>query len=90
MTKKVMILMGGFSSEREVSLISGKGIIKALNKKGYEVIEHDLTDTRKLLKAIEKEIIYTLRKMTLKEIANLPDTAIVSSYHLYNDTFVYD
>lgn len=55
MTKKVMVLMGGFSSEREVSLISGKGIVKALSKKGYNVIEHDLTDTKKLLKSLEKE-----------------------------------
>lgn len=55
MTKKVMVLMGGFSSEREVSLVSGKGVAKALNKKGYEVIEHDLTDTGKLLKSLEKE-----------------------------------
>ena len=55
MTKKVMVLMGGFSSEREVSLVSGKGIVKALIKKGYDVIEHDLTDTKKLLKSLEKE-----------------------------------
>ena len=55
MTKKVMVLMGGFSSEREVSLTSGKSIVKALIKKGYNVIEHDLTDTKKLLKALDEE-----------------------------------
>ena len=55
MTKKVMVLMGGFSSEREVSLTSGKSIVKALIKKGYDVIEHDLTDTKKLLKALDEE-----------------------------------
>ena len=55
MTKKVMVLMGGFSSEREVSLTSGKNIANALRQKSYDVIEHDLTDTKKLLKSLEKE-----------------------------------
>lgn len=54
MTKKVMVLMGGFSSEREVSIESGKGVALALQKKGYEVISHDLTDTKKLLQDINK------------------------------------
>lgn len=55
MTKKVMILMGGFSSEREVSLNGGKNVAKALKNKGYKVIEHDLTDTWQLIHDIEKE-----------------------------------
>ena len=46
MTKKVMVLMGGFSSEREVSLQSGKSIAAALKNKDYEVHTHDLTDTQ--------------------------------------------
>ena len=44
--------MGGFSSEREVSLQSGKSIAAALKNKGYEVHTHDLTDTQKLIKAL--------------------------------------
>lgn len=55
MTKKIMVLMGGFSSEKDVSLTSGKGIAKALQKKGYDVIEHNLTDARLLIKELEKE-----------------------------------
>jgi D-alanine-D-alanine ligase len=55
MTKKVMVLMGGFSSEREVSLNGGKAIAKALKQKSYNVIEHDLTDVKALLKALEQE-----------------------------------
>ena len=31
MTKKVMVLMGGFSAEREISLQSGAGIAEAGN-----------------------------------------------------------
>ena len=52
MTKKVMVLMGGFSSEREVSLDSGAGVAAALEKKGYQVIKHDLTDTNKFIAAL--------------------------------------
>lgn len=55
MTKKIMVLMGGFSSEREVSLNSGKSVAKALRNKGYKVIEHDLTDSRKLIDELNKE-----------------------------------
>jgi len=55
MTKKIMVLMGGFSSEREVSIDSGKNVAEALKKGGYQVILHDLTDTQKLLADINKE-----------------------------------
>ncbi len=55
MTKKIMVLMGGFSSESEVSINSGKSVAQALRKKGYEVIEHTLTDTTKLISELNKE-----------------------------------
>lgn len=41
--KKVMVLMGGMSSERDISLMSGQGVIQALNRVGYDVIPYDLT-----------------------------------------------
>ena len=50
-----MILMGGFSSEREVSLTSGEAVEKALKKQGYETIAHDLKDTKQLLQVLNKE-----------------------------------
>ncbi len=43
MAKKVLVVMGGFSAEREVSLSSGEGCIKALNEAGYDVESWDLT-----------------------------------------------
>ena len=49
MTKKVMVVMGGFSSEKEVSITSGKNVVTALRKKKYEVMEHNLTDTKKFI-----------------------------------------
>jgi len=55
MTKKVMVLMGGFSSEKEVSIESGRGVAAALIKCGYEVVTHNLTDTRKFIAALNTE-----------------------------------
>lgn len=42
--KKIAVLMGGQSSERTVSLESGKGVIKALSEKGYEPIALDVPE----------------------------------------------
>jgi len=41
---KIAVLMGGKSSEREVSLKTGKAVSKALRELGHEVIELDLTE----------------------------------------------
>ncbi len=42
---RVAVLMGGWSSEREVSLSSGAGIVKALQERGHEAIPVDLGAT---------------------------------------------
>ena len=39
--KRVAVLLGGWSAEREVSLSSGKGCAEALRQKGYDVVEID-------------------------------------------------
>ena len=39
--KRVAVLMGGWSAEREVSLSSGRGCAEALREKGYDVVEID-------------------------------------------------
>ena len=39
MCKRVAVLMGGISAEREVSLVSGKACAKALREAGYEATE---------------------------------------------------
>lgn len=41
MSEKVMVLMGGDSSEREVSLSSGRRVADGLRRAGYRVIEMD-------------------------------------------------
>ena len=42
--KKIAVLMGGPSAEREVSLATGRGISKALRSLGAEVVEIDVRD----------------------------------------------
>jgi D-alanine-D-alanine ligase len=50
--KKVLLLKGGLSSEREVSLVSGRECANALRTKGYDVIEHDLVSLDGLAQAL--------------------------------------
>ena len=51
---RVAVLMGGFSSEREVSLSSGKGCVEGLRNAGYEVTAIDVTrDLNALLSALD-------------------------------------
>ncbi|MEP5926150.1 MAG: D-alanine--D-alanine ligase, partial [Nitratireductor sp.] len=40
--KHVAVLKGGWSAEREVSLVSGKGCAEALKQAGYRVSEIDV------------------------------------------------
>lgn len=54
-TKKVLLIVGGFSNEREVSLNAGKDVAQALQESGYDVVTHDLTDSWKLLDVIRQE-----------------------------------
>ena len=50
MTCHVAVLMGGWSSEREVSLVSGATVAKALNNAGFKVTEIDVPrDVKSLL-----------------------------------------
>ena len=53
--KKIAVLMGGKSNEREVSLVSGKNVAEALASLGkYEVVPVDLTDDS--LDAMPKDV----------------------------------
>ena len=47
---RVAVLMGGWSPEREVSLVSGKACAEGLREGGHEVVEYDVTrDLRALI-----------------------------------------
>lgn len=41
MSKRIAVLLGGLSPEREVSLVSGKAVADGLRTRGYDVVEID-------------------------------------------------
>ena len=53
--KRVMLIYGGISSEREISIISSIGINESLIRNNYEVIKID-ADQNKQLSEIEKAV----------------------------------
>jgi D-alanine-D-alanine ligase len=50
---KVGVIMGGISSEKEVSLMSGMEICKALDKSKYEIIELDIKSEEELMDKVK-------------------------------------
>src|SRR5262245_862818 len=51
--KHVLVLMGGTSSEREVSLVSGAAVAKALAAEGFDATTFDLSsDIAALVRAL--------------------------------------
>lgn len=58
----VLVLMGGWSREREVSLLSGKAVCDALETKGYDIVPfdppHDLDIITKTLSDKKPDIIF--------------------------------
>ncbi len=49
MVKKIAVLLGGWSSEREISILSGKNVAKTLRNMGYEVTTIDVKKDLKYL-----------------------------------------
>src|SRR5262249_25275796 len=49
MSRKVAVLMGGWSPEREVSLVSGKACAQGLREGGHEVVEFDVKRDLRIL-----------------------------------------
>lgn len=57
--KKIAVLMGGWSSERPVSLVSGKAVADACRELGLETIEIDVSrDIFNQLKAVKPDIAF--------------------------------
>jgi D-alanine-D-alanine ligase len=61
-SKNIAVLMGGWSSEREVSLSSGEGVLKTLIDMGYSArgidVKHDLPQLLKELSDPKPDIIF--------------------------------
>lgn len=54
---KIGVIMGGTSSEREVSLLTGKEIMENLNKDKYQVIQMVINSRKELIEKIQQENI---------------------------------
>ena len=50
---KVAVLLGGISAEREVSLVSGEEVAKALREEGFDVVEIDARPGIELFNALQ-------------------------------------
>ena len=55
MSQKVLLLYGGFSAERDVSISAKDDISNALKSKGYAVVEHNLTDVWAFIDVLRSE-----------------------------------
>ena len=59
---KVAVLMGGISSERDISLLSGKGVMRALKNLGYPakaiLVNDDLSKLVQDLKRFKPDVIF--------------------------------
>jgi len=58
-TKKIGVMMGGFSSEREISLRSGNAIFRSLIRNGYKAVAID----------VDRGIVERLRQETVEVAA---------------------
>lgn len=69
--KKVAVVMGGFSGEREISLASGKGVAAALKRQGYTVKTIDVTEDMiafvRALTAFKPDVVFNALHGTFGE-----------------------
>lgn len=60
--KRVVVLAGGLSSERAVSLESGRGVLKALSEKGYEAmmldVQRPLSGLVEALEQLKPDVVF--------------------------------
>ena len=55
----VAVLMGGWSSEREVSLVTGKGVAEALESRGHQVTQIDMArDIAQRLAEVKPDVVF--------------------------------
>src|SRR3546814_5747393 len=70
MSRRIAVLKGGLSAEREVSLDSGYACAQALREKGYTVSEIDVSrDLGALVKALTRSEEHTSELQSLMRIS---------------------
>ena len=74
--QKVVVLMGGWSSEREVSLTSGRGVAEALRGRGWSnVVELDMDrDVAQRLAELTPDVVFNALHGTPGEDGTSPDS----------------
>ena len=82
----IVVLAGGLSHEREVSLRSGRRVAQALRDQGREVIESDVTpDLLELLRGLDSPVVFPVlhggvgEDGGLQQVLSLLDVAYVGS-----------
>jgi D-alanine-D-alanine ligase len=56
---KVVVLMGGWSAEREVSLVTGKGVVEACERLGHETVALDMErDVAVRLSELKPDVVF--------------------------------
>ena len=60
MKKKVVVIMGGISSEREVSLNSGRSVLNAINRDKYDVHELIINDPMDVVNKMPENVDFLL------------------------------
>ena len=69
----IVVLAGGMSAEREVSLSSSKGVIAALIERGYKVTMVDMgADLGSVLQELQPDIVYNCLHGTYGEDGSVP------------------
>ena len=74
-TKKltVLVLLGGPSAEREVSLVSGQAVAQALNRFGHVVLEGDISpENLNVLEQDEYDVVFPVLHGTFGEDGEFP------------------
>jgi D-alanine-D-alanine ligase len=74
----VAVVMGGMSSERDVSLSSGEGIVRGLCQAGYDVTPIDMGyDIAQILAGIKPDIVFNALHGTYGEDGCLPGLLMI-------------
>ena len=71
---KVGVLSGGYSAEREISLMSGKGVLTALREQGIDVhafdpAQHTLAELAQ--QKFDRKCLYTEKRLQAKKIVKI-------------------
>ena len=79
---KILVLMGGDSPERDVSLVSGKAIAEGLKQAGHQVLAIDTADSWRALPAQPRSLSYHIKAEPpqIKELSRLDSAKALKSF----------